>query len=212
MASSAEGDVRGRRGPHAGSLMPPVQSRTEPATLMLRAALVAVVVAAAVLVAGCGKSSSTSSSSSPSDWANGLCSALATWSSSVKSAANSLKGGNVSESSLKSAAGDIKDASNTLVDDLKGLGKPNTTGGQQAKDAVDQLSSEVKTDVGKMQSAVDNASGLSGAVAAASTVSATLSTMATQINSTASKLDQADAKGELQKAFKDAPACSSLTS
>jgi phage-related protein len=181
---------------------------------MLRAALVTLVVAAAVLAAGCGKSSSTSSSSSsPSDWANGLCSALATWSSSVKSAANSLKGGNVSESSLKSAAGDIKDASNTLVDDLKGLGKPNTTGGQQAKDAVDQLSSEVKTDVGKMQSAVDNASGgLSGAVAAATSVTATLSTMGTQINSTASKLQQADAKGELQKAFKDAPACSSLSS
>jgi phage-related protein len=181
---------------------------------MLRAALVSVVIAAAVLAAGCGKSSSTSSSSStsPSDWANGLCSALTTWSTSVKSAAGSLKGGNVSESSLKSAAGDIKDASDTLVGDLKGLGKPNTTGGQQAKDAIDQLSSEVKTDVGKMQSAVDSASGLSGAVAAASAVSTTLSTMGNQINSTASKLDQADAKGELQKAFKDAPACSSLTS
>jgi phage-related protein len=180
---------------------------------MLRAALVSVVIAAAVLAAGCGKSSSTSSSSpSPSDWANSLCSALTTWSTSVKSATGSLKGGNVSESSLKSAAGDIKDASDTLVSDLKGLGKPNTQGGQQAKDAIDQLSSEVKTDVGKMQSAVDNASGLSGAMAAATTVSTTLSTMGSQINSTASKLDQADAKGELQKAFKDAPACSSLSS
>jgi phage-related protein len=179
---------------------------------MLRAALVSAVIAAAVLAAGCGKSSSTSSSSSPGDWANSLCSALTTWSTSVKSAAGSLKGGNVSESSLKGASGDIKTASDTLVGDLKGLGKPDTTGGQQAKDAIDQLSSEVKTDVGKMQSAVDNASGLSGAMAAATTVSATLSTMGSQINSTASKLDKADAKGELQKAFKDAPACSSLTS
>ena len=179
---------------------------------MLRAALVAAaVIAAAVLAAGCGKSSS-SSAPSPSDWANSLCSALTTWSTSVKSATGSLKGGNVSESSLKSAAGDITDASNTLVSDLKGLGKPDTQGGQQAKDAIDQLSIEVKTDVGKMQSAVDNASGLSGAMAAATSVSTTLSTMGNQINSTASKLDQADAKGELQKAFKDAPACSSLTS
>jgi phage-related protein len=179
---------------------------------MLRAALVTVVIAAAVLAAGCGSSSSTSSSLSPGDWANGLCSALTTWSTSVKSATGPLKGGNVSESSLKSAAGDINDASDTLVSDLKGLGKPNTAGGQQAKDAIDQLSSEVKTDVGKMQSAVDNASGLSGAMAAATSVSTTLSTMGNQINSTASKLDQADAKGELQKAFKDAPACSDLTS
>jgi hypothetical protein len=49
-------------------------------------------------------------------------------------------------------------------------------------------------------------------MAAASSVSTSLSTMGNQINATASKLDQADAKGELQKAFKNAPACSSLTS
>jgi hypothetical protein len=191
--------------------MPPPQPRAEPAApWMLRAALVAVVVAAAVLAAGCGKSSN--SASSPTDWADGLCSALTTWSGSVKSAANSLKGGNVSESSLKSAAGDIKDASDTLVSDLKGLGKPDTDAGQQAKDAVDQLSSEVETDVKSMESAIGNVSGLSSAMAAASSVTATLTTMGNQINSTASKLDQADAKGELTQAFKDAPACKNLTS
>ena len=63
-----------------------------------------------------------------------------------------------------------------------------------------------------MQNAIENASGVNGAVTAASSVTATLSTMGTQISSAASKLDQADPKGELDQAFKDAPACKSLTS
>ena len=63
-----------------------------------------------------------------------------------------------------------------------------------------------------MQSAVDDAagSGTKGAVTAASSIAATLSTMGTQIGSAASKLQQADAKGELEQGFQDAPACKSL--
>ena len=133
-------------------------------------------------------------------------------SESVKSAGESLKGGNLSENSLKGASSDIKSATDKLASDLKDLGKPDTEGGQQAKDAIDQLSSDVKDGVNAMQSAIENASGVNGAVTAASSVTATLSTMGTQISSAASKLEQADPKGELDQAFKDAPACKSLTS
>jgi methyl-accepting chemotaxis protein len=174
---------------------------------MVRFALVPVVVAV-VLASGCGDSSNTSSAT---DWADNLCSALATWTSSVKSTANSLKA-NPSKESLKSAAGDIKSASDTLVDDLKDLGKPDTKAGQDAKDAVDQLSSEIEDDVQEMQSAVDKASGAQGVVTAASSVSATLSKMGDQINSAASKLDDVDPGGELKQAFQDASACKSLRS
>jgi hypothetical protein len=45
-----------------------------------------------VLVAGCGGGGGSSSSSpSAQDWANGLCSAITTWSDSVKTAGESLK-------------------------------------------------------------------------------------------------------------------------
>ena len=175
--------------------------------MTVRFALVPVVVALA-LASGCGGSSDTSSAS---DWANNFCSALATWSSSVRSTANSLKA-NPSKDSLKSAAGDLESASNTLVSDLKDLGKPDTKAGQDAKDAIDQLSSEVEDDVQEMKSAVDKASGVQGVVTAASSVSATLSKMGTQINSALSKLDSADPGGELKQAFRDSSACKNLTS
>ena len=176
---------------------------------MPKLALVALGLSSLLVAAGCGGSSSKESSAE--EWAGGLCSALTTWTSSVKSSANSLKG-NPSEDGLKSATGDIKSASDTLVSDLKDLGKPDTKAGQDAKDAVDQLSSEVEDDVQEMQSAVDNVSGVQGVLTASSSVSATLYKMGNQINSAASKLESADPGGELKQAFQNAPACKDLTS
>lgn len=172
---------------------------------------------AVVLVAGCGGGGSSSSSSSPSpkDWANSLCSAITTWSNSVKTAGESLKSGSLSEGDLKNTTSEIRSATNTFAEDLKGLGKPNTDAGQQAKDAIDKLSTEIKSDVDTLQSAVNDAAGsgtTKGAVTAASSIATSLSTMSTQIASAASTLQQADAKGELEQGFRDAPACKSLSS
>jgi hypothetical protein len=173
-----------------------------------RILLVSLIVSAALLVAGCGGSSSNTKSAD--DWASGLCTALTTWTNSVKTAGNSLKG-NVSKDSLKSATDDIKSATDTLAGDLKDLGKPDTKSGQDAKNAIDELSSEIKGDVNDMESAVNDASGVQGAITAASSVGTTLTKMGNQITATASKLDQADPAGELKKAFQNSSDCQSLT-
>ena len=99
----------------------------------------------------------SSSSPSPKDWADSLCSAITTWSNSVKTAGQSLKSGNLSKGDLKKATSEIKAATNTFADDLKGLGKPNTDAGQQAKDAIDKLAKQVNDDVDQLQSAVNDA-------------------------------------------------------
>jgi hypothetical protein len=181
--------------------------------MLIRLTLALVVLTAAVAAAGCGgdskSSSSSSTTSSADDWANGLCSALVTWTNSVKSATGSLKGG-VSKGSLESATSDIKTASNTLVTDLKNLGKPDTKGGQQAKDAVDQVSDEIDQDVKNMQNAVDKISA-TGVVPAASSVATTLTTMGSQIGSAAGKIGDADPAGELKKAFQNSSACKTLS-
>jgi hypothetical protein len=179
--------------------------------MLIRLTLALVVLTAAVAAAGCGggkSSSSSSDTSSADDWANGLCSALVTWTNSVKSATGSLKAG-VSKESLESATGDIENASNTLVTDLKDLGKPDTKAGQDAKDAVDQVSGQIEQDVKNMQNAVDKASA-TGVAAAASSVAATLTTMASQIGSAAAKIGDADSGGELNKAFQNSSACKKL--
>ncbi len=132
----------------------------------------ALVLVLAVLAAGCG--SKSSEPTSPADWADGVCSAITTWKSSITSSADSLKGGNLTQDSLKSAGDDMKSATDTLESDLKDLGKPDTQSGQQAKDSLDQLSSDLKTDSDSIKTAVDDVTDLSGVPAAATTVGSTL--------------------------------------
>jgi hypothetical protein len=168
------------------------------------------VVLAVVLVAGCGGGSSSNNKMDPTEWANSICGSVDTWATSVRSAANSLRGGNVSKNALQSTANDVKDATNTLADDLKGLGKPDIEAADKAKQQLDTLSTNYKNEVQSMQNDVQNASGASGTLTAVSKVSQTLVTMGSQLQSTFGELQKLDAKGELDKAFKNASNCKKL--
>jgi hypothetical protein len=177
--------------------------------MRLHAVSVVVVVAVGLSLAGCG--SKSSEPKSPADWANGFCSAVTTWKSSIKSSTDSLKG-NLSQDSLKTTAGDVKSATETLESDLKDLGKPDTQAGQQAKDSTDQLSSELKKGTDSIKTAADGISDVSSARTAATTIRTTLTTMGTQVSSTLTSLKQLDPKGELQTAFQQSSSCKQLSS
>ena len=135
-----------------------------------------------------------------------------TWTSAIKSSTDSLTSSGLSKDSLQSTADDIKSATESLESDLKDLGKPNTSAGQQAKDSVDQLSSDLKTDTDSIKAAVDGASGVGGIAGAVTTISTTLETMGKQLASTFKGLEQLDAKGELQTAFQQSSACQQMSS
>ena len=117
-----------------------------------------------------------------------------------------------STDSLQSAADDVKSATATLESDLKDLGKPDTEAGQEAKDAIDQLSSDLTTSTESIRDAVDGVSSISGIVGAVATIGTTLATMQSQVTTTDTTLKGLDAKGELQDAFEQASACQQLSS
>lgn len=176
-----------------------------------RAIAAAVIVVAALSAAGCGGSSDDSSSASPtSEWADGLCSAITSWTSSLSSIGDTLKEGNLSKDSLTSAVDDAKSATDTFTSDLDGLGLPDSDVGQQAKDSVDQLSTDLKSDMTKIQDALDGVSGVSEILTAVSVVSSTLVKMGSQVSSTITSFQDLDAKGELESAFKQADSCTEL--
>ena len=62
-----------------------------------------------------------------------------------------------------------------------------------------------------MQKAVDDASGVSGVVEAVTAVSAAISALGVQFSSTFTELEQLDAGGELEAAFKEADSCDELS-
>jgi len=163
------------------------------------------------LASGCG-GDDAGGGPSATEWADDVCSTITTWSESIRSTADSLRGGNLTEDELRSAVDDFESATSDFVDDLRGLGEPDTEAGDKAKESLDQLSRNVEENVSKMKRTVDDASGVSGIVEAAAAVSASLSAMGEQLSSTFAELEQLDPAGELERAFSDADSCDKLES
>jgi uncharacterized protein YoxC len=172
--------------------------------------LVVAVLAAAALAGGCGGGDEEESSAT--DWADSVCSSISTWTGSVSSAADTLREGGLSEDGLRSAADEVKDATSTLADDLKGLGRPDTDSGEQAKESLDGLADDLEQEVDKIETAVDDVSGASGVLTAVSTVSTALLAMGNQVTSAVQELEQVDVEGDLEEAFRNADSCEDLTS
>ena len=174
-----------------------------------RAGAAVIVAVAALVAAGCGGSSNDTT---PSDtWASGVCSAISTWKTSLTSIETTVKSGGVTKDSLNAGVTQATDATKTLADSLKKLGKPDTQSGQQAKVDIDQLSTELNANVKTIQDAISNASGVSGVLTAVSTASSTLVTMGNEVSTTLTNLQKLDPKGEIEQAFKQSASCKSLT-
>src|SRR6185295_17528994 len=107
-----------------------------------RRSLVVASLVAMLVASGCGGSGGGSSESATETWANGVCSSLNTWKTSVTQAGASITGGNMSQDQVTSAVNDVKDATSKLSSDLKGLGRPDTESGQQAQEALTKLSGQ----------------------------------------------------------------------
>ena len=112
-------------------------------------------------------------------WAEGLCSAIVIYRSSITDAATNLKEGNVSKSALDDAAESVNDATKTFVDSVHGLGQPETKAGGEIKQTLDGLATSLQTDFQAIQ---DATSGSSSALSVVSAVSATLTTARSQVS------------------------------
>jgi len=174
-----------------------------------RIVLLPLIAAVALLAAGCGKSSKPETAA---EWASSFCSSVTTWKDSVQSAASPLKSGNITKDSVQTAFDNFKSATNTFVKSVKGLGKPPTQAGDQAKQDVDSLSTTINNDVQSIQNSVKGITDVSTALAAATSVSSSLSSMSSSVQQTYKQLQQLDPKGELTTAFQNADSCKTLQS
>ncbi len=171
--------------------------------------MIAVVALGVVTLAatGCGGDEE----SGTTQWADGVCGAMTTWKDAVTDAGTTLTTSGLSTDGLRGAAEEVESATETLVDDLKGLGRPDTEAGQQAEEIVTGLADTLADEADTIRTAVDQASGVSGTLQAVSTVTGALGTMGTQIGTAVTQLSQLEGSQELEDAFGDAEACQELT-
>jgi hypothetical protein len=173
-----------------------------------RCAAALATVVTALAAAGCG--GDDGGQSATEEWADGVCSAFLDWTTTVSSVGDSLQEG-VSRESIETAADDLTGATEQLVDDLRGLGRPDTEAGQQAQDSLEELSQTLEDDLNEIESAVEGSSGLSGAAEALSAVATTLTSMGAAVTRTFQELGQLDAADELEQSFEQSDACTDLT-
>jgi hypothetical protein len=161
---------------------------------------------ALALLAGCGGEDEPAAT----QWADGLCTAITDWRTSVDETVAALRDGVTSRDDLREAADELDAATESLGDDLRGLGRPETESGEEAEAAVDELSTSVEDSADAVRSAVDGVSGLADLPGAASTVTTTLNALFEAVESTVVELQGLDPAGELEDAFRDADSCADL--
>lgn len=177
---------------------------------MARAILGAAVFLSAMTLSACGGDNGDETVS-PSEWANSLCTDVGQWRSSLQTVRTSFKG-NLTPENAQDAADQVGDATETLIGDLKDLGKPDTQSGQEASDDVDELSDELQKGSDQIQRAADEVSSAADIPAAAATIAATATQVSSEVKSTLTNLQQLDPQGELKTAIQQSSACQSLQS
>jgi archaellum component FlaC len=178
----------------------------------MRTALVLIMLLVAGLAAGCGDSDNGSDEASATEWADGLCSAVSTWTDSMRAAGEDLQRSGLTEEGIDQAVDDVRSATDTLRKDLDDLGAPETDAGDEAEESVEELRTELEEDVDSIEAAVEDVSNLSEALQAAPAVGTSLSSMDTQVRATVQELRGLDPAGELESAFEQASSCDELSS
>jgi methyl-accepting chemotaxis protein len=171
-----------------------------------RLAAAAATIALAVAAAGCGGSDTQSETEA---WADGMCSALLDWQNSVRTAGEDVSKGNLSKSTLQDAANGVSDANKQLRDDLDSLGKPPTETAEKAKEDLNQLTDDLKTNIDKIRDALGNAG--SDVTAAITAVSGSVQAMSQDVQNTATQLKALQSDDTWSKAFKSSDSCQKLS-
>jgi chorismate synthase len=161
----------------------------------------------AVVAAGCG------GSSPEEEWAGSVCSDVADWKSQVQKASDDVSSQLQSPQAGTLAAidADVRSAVNAteqLGTNLKATNPPDTDAGKQAKQEVDDLSTQLDATVTKSKQTVDNVpqgAGLTETVKALAPLASSLSSLAVAASSTLSAVKST--ASEIKDGFEDADSC-----
>jgi hypothetical protein len=97
-----------------------------------------------LLAAGCGGGDDNESASE--EWVSGFCSAAADWRTSLEDTVSQFQSpSDLNADSLRSAVDEGLDATDSFVEQVRALGRPETEAGQEAASIVDSMTSEIES-------------------------------------------------------------------
>jgi hypothetical protein len=162
----------------------------------------------ALLAAGCGGGNSDKKANEA--YAQGVCTAIGTWTTEVKSLTTVPSGG-ITKASIEAKLSQFETATKNLISQIKAVPAPNTSEGKTAKSQIDALETQVQSTKGAVQSAASKLP----AHPTVSQITSELSTLVPQFQalkhsaqSTVKTIENAG--GSLADAFKSERACNQL--
>jgi predicted nucleic acid-binding Zn-ribbon protein len=179
-------------------------------------ALVTVLVLAAgftSVVAGCG-----GGKSAEEEWAGNVCTDIANWQSQVKTATSTISKalqspGSETVSTVSTQVQSALDATRELGTNLKGDKPPSTDEGNQAKQQIDSLATQLQSTAAKAKQSVESVpEGASTAQAAQALapLAGDLRSLSQQLSSTLSSIEASSSK--LKEGFDKADSCKQFRS
>jgi hypothetical protein len=169
-------------------------------------ALGALAVSAMVVLAACDDGETASEK-----WAGDVCGAMASWGESISTAATDFSDG-ISRDVASEKISDAADATTEFVDELRGIGAPETDAGDEAKSAIEQLADDVESSVDTIKGEVEAlpGSGVEGLATSVDEISTELSELAVEARATLDQIRQLDPADELMEAIESNETCQGL--
>jgi hypothetical protein len=160
----------------------------------------------ALVAAGCGGGGNSDAKANQA-YANGVCTALGSWATEVKSLAT-VPGGGITKASIDGKLSQFEAATKTLISQVKAVAPPNTSEGQAAKEQIDQLASQLQSTSAAVKSAASKLPAnptVAQIVSALSKLVPQFQTLQSSAQSTVKSIQSAG--GSLASAFKSEKAC-----
>jgi hypothetical protein len=173
----------------------------------------AAIIVLALVAAGCGGGGE--SSAEEEAWASDVCASIASWRTQVQTiatdAAEAITKPGATRDTLEGAIDNGVEATETLLEDLRGAVPPDTSEGDEAKAAVDAFLDDVSSANDEVKTALadlPDTAGLAQIVASLSGLATNLQTTVESGRTLVTELT--DLGGTMKDAFENADSCQEL--
>jgi hypothetical protein len=165
------------------------------------------VAAVAMLAASCGGGDSGVQS-----WADDVCTEVNTWADRVTDAVQGVvaQGFDVSAEQVRLGVDEAANATDDLVTGLRDLGRPDTESGDQAREQLDQLASDLEERRDRARKLLERPSSVSGTLQLVQAVAGEIEGATGDVRETLNDLEQVQPGDELRDAFQNSEPCQQL--
>ncbi|HXV34495.1 MAG TPA: hypothetical protein VD769_10845 [Gaiellaceae bacterium] len=166
---------------------------------------------ALVLAAGCGGDDDGGDESSAQAWAGDFCSAAADWRASLEEVVSGISPSDLSAEGIQDAIDEGLDATEAFLDDIRGLGAPETEASQEVEAIVDSTAESVQATVDDLRATFDDGDSLPDLIAKVPQAAAQIDQLESELSGSLDELESLDT-GELQSELEANEDCAAARS